>query len=162
MHFCLQRYVADGNNAIQVKEFVRDSIRPIMTSFKLDMSEKLLTLIFSKPISIKSIDLNQLGLRSSKTTTTSTEYIEFSPTMASVATKKDSYVISIVLTEATYFTLQHFPTLAKYASTSLITMTNTFATDTVEPIPNPVFEISNSEAVKVFDMDLIDLSSFPF
>jgi len=120
-----------------------------MTYFLLDMSKRLLNLTFSKPVSIKSIDLTQLGLRSAKTTASTIEYIEFSPTSATVTTTEDSDIISIVMTQETYFKIQHFPTLAKYASTSLITMSNTFLTDTVTPIPNYVFEISTSEAAKV-------------
>ena len=119
------------------------------------MSLRQMTLNFSKPVSIDSIDLTQLTLQSAHAPDIDTQYVKFSPLLATVLTQRDSNVIVIYIEKQAYFTIKHLPNLAKSLQTTYIAVSNKFITDTAMPKPNFVLEISNAQALQVINLLII-------
>lgn len=134
---------------MQVHTFIRDKVRPILVSVGLDMDSRILTFNFSKPVSVKSVDLTQLTLQSDESPQTTTEYIKFSSLLAAVLTQHDSNIIQIFIEQSAFFAIKHFPNLGKSVYTTYVAISNAFVTDTVVPQPNLVFEITNAAALQV-------------
>jgi hypothetical protein len=134
---------------MQVHTFIHDTVRPILVSVGLDMDSRILTFTFSKPVSVSSIKLDQLTLQSDETTQIRTEFVQFSPLLATVLTQHDSNIIQIFIEQSAFFTIKHSPNLGKSVDTTYIAISNKFVTDTVLPQPNLVFEITNAAALKV-------------
>ena len=56
-----------GSNALQVTNFVRDGIRPVLTNFSLDVNAGVLVLTFSETVEAETLNISSITLQSATT-----------------------------------------------------------------------------------------------
>jgi hypothetical protein len=136
---------------MQVAIYSPDVTQPVLRLATLNMTSKIVTLNFQKIVKKASISFSSFVLQSKQVTTTATEYITLSSSLAMVtSTGFDSNTVKFALSDDTFNTMKLFSSLGHAISSSYLAFTSSFISDKANPA-NEVVAISTASAFKFTD-----------
>ena len=143
------------SSPLQATSFVRDTVKPTLTSWDLNINDGLMSLTFSEPIDTTSINLNSLQLQNR-----ATEDVIFRLTSSAVSsTNSNSFVVQ--LSSADLNAIKSLSSLSKGVGSSYLSANGSLVSDTSK---NSLTVIPSSSAQRasafVADMQTPSLLSY--
>ncbi|KAL5489594.1 hypothetical protein EMCRGX_G018704 [Ephydatia muelleri] len=141
------------NSSLQVRNYTKDSVRPVLGSFNLDLTSETLILFFSETVNTLSLNVSQITLQSSAVATNYTKSYILSSTSSHTATPFND-VVTVNLGLQDLNNLKSIRGLAENLNNTFISITNTTVLDMKV---NPVVEITsnNAQQVGIFKRDSV-------
>lgn len=130
----------ETTNARMVDHYVYDNIDPELESFTLDMDVGLLTMYFSEPVNVTTMDLTVLTIQNRFTSDEHGRYT----LLETVAISPDGSVVEAQLSSTDIYNIKSVDDLARSRQTSYVVFPSSFVKDLTE---NSITEIINGVAL---------------
>lgn len=132
---------------MRVRNYQRDTVKPQLASFSLDMMQQVLVLEFTKSVRRNSLNVKYLSLQSAQDFIIGTESISLQSTDVTMLSTKDGPKLELQLSNDIVKILRTFFYLGKSTDYTFIAINYRLVTDCAK-FPNTVVDISTGQALQ--------------